>query len=117
VGTQPTSEDDFYEEDEPAEKIHAAFDHGERGVTAHPPLKSHVTLSVDFNNAPRLFDAIQLGDEVWLDDGEGLRCRGTVSGVGMSQHVENCVLIRAKIIEGTFEDFENGQWIPRNTRR
>lgn len=28
--------DDFFEEDEPIEKIRHAFDHGERGVTAPP---------------------------------------------------------------------------------
>ena len=29
-------DEDFFEADEPAEKIHAAFDRGEKGITAPP---------------------------------------------------------------------------------
>jgi hypothetical protein len=34
--TDMTSGSDFYEEDEPVEKIIAAFERGEKGVTARP---------------------------------------------------------------------------------
>jgi len=30
-------DEDFYEDDEPLEKIRAAFEHGLKGVTARPP--------------------------------------------------------------------------------
>ena len=34
-------DEDFFEEDEPAEKIHAAFEQGEKGVTGPPPPPVH----------------------------------------------------------------------------
>ena len=34
--TDMTSDSEFYEEDEPVEKVVAAFERGEKGVTARP---------------------------------------------------------------------------------
>ncbi|MGO8873396.1 MAG: hypothetical protein ACLQPH_18735 [Acidimicrobiales bacterium] len=42
-------DEDFYEEDEPAEKIHAIFDKGEKGMTWPPtPVVRIVTRSPNF---------------------------------------------------------------------
>ena len=76
------------------------------------------TIFVDFNDGRKgLFDAIAVGDEVWAQDHEGMRCRATVTGLRFSEHTEEaCILIYVKGDYSTLEDFEDGKWVPRHGR-
>lgn len=72
------------------------------------------TLHVDFNSGrSHLFDAVKVGDQLWANDGEGMRCRAVVTGVRMSEHSVGCVIIDAEGDYSTLEDLVDGAWVPR----
>lgn len=79
------------------------------------------SLQVDFNNLSSNNNAyistlLKIGDVIYADDNDGLRCKAMITKMRWSRFYDTSIVINLKVDTDTFEDLEEGKWIPRKNK-